>query len=138
MHTGITNRGHLHVRSIEMSATASQEGGCDTRHHGRAMRPAALMAWYAQLPEAVKLLHDWCAAWREDTLREGQTKPADVMPAIVDFASVWGYLKRTALNNYFFGAIESLEAAIHGTFSQLQQHPETASPAYKTNLRQTA
>jgi len=54
---------------------------------------------------------------------------------------LWGYLKRSALNNFFFGAIESLEAAIHQGFRELQQHPETAlSLAYKTNrnLRKTA
>jgi transposase len=54
---------------------------------------------------------------------------------------LWGYLKRSALNNYFYGEIESLEAAIHQAFSELQQHPETAlSLAYKTNrnLRKTA
>ena len=47
---------------------------------------------------------------------------------------VWGYLKRSALNNYFFGKIESLEAAIHQIFAQFQQHPDTAlSLTYKTN-----
>ena len=52
---------------------------------------------------------------------------------------LWGYLKRSALNNYFFGEIASLEAAIHEAFSELQQHPETAlSLAYNTNLRKTA
>jgi transposase len=54
---------------------------------------------------------------------------------------LWGYLKRSALNNYFFGEIASLEDAIHDTFSVLQQHPETAlSLTYKTNtnLRKTA
>ena len=54
---------------------------------------------------------------------------------------LWGYLKRSALNNYFYGEIESLEAAIHEAFTELQQHPETAlSLAYKinTNLRKTA
>jgi putative transposase len=54
---------------------------------------------------------------------------------------LWGYLKRSALNNYFYGEIESLETAIHQAFSELQQHPETAlSLAYKmnTNLRKTA
>lgn len=52
---------------------------------------------------------------------------------------LWGYLKRSALNNYFFGEIESLEAAIHEAFAELQQHPETAlSLAYNTNLRKTA
>ena len=54
---------------------------------------------------------------------------------------LWGYLKRSALNNYFYGTIESLEAAIHEAFTELQQHPQTAlSLAYKTgtNLRKTA
>ena len=54
---------------------------------------------------------------------------------------LWGYLKRSALNNYFFGDIESLEVAIHQAFSELQQHPETAlSLAYGIgkNLRKTA
>jgi len=54
---------------------------------------------------------------------------------------LWGYLKRSALNNYFFGDIESLEAALHEAFTELQQHPETAlSLAYTTNqnLRKTA
>jgi transposase len=52
---------------------------------------------------------------------------------------LWGYLKKSALNNYFFGEIESLEAAIHEAFSELQQHPETAlSLAYNTKLRKTA
>lgn len=54
---------------------------------------------------------------------------------------LWGYLKRSALNNYFFGSIESLEQAVHATLAHLQQHPETAlSLAYRntTNLRKTA
>jgi transposase len=52
---------------------------------------------------------------------------------------LWGYLKRSALNNYFYGEIESLEAALHEAFAELQQHPETAlSLAYNTNLRKTA
>jgi transposase len=54
---------------------------------------------------------------------------------------LWGYLKGSALNNYFFGDIDTLEAAIHDAFANLQQHPETAlSLAYKidTKLRKTA
>ncbi len=46
---------------------------------------------------------------------------------------LWGYLKRSALNNYFFGDADSLEAAIHEAFGVLQQHPDTAlSLAYRT------
>ena len=54
---------------------------------------------------------------------------------------LWGYLKKSALNNYFFGDVESLELAIHQAFGELQQHPDTAlSLAYKINqnLRKTA
>jgi transposase len=54
---------------------------------------------------------------------------------------LWGYLKRSALNNYFFGDIESLEAAIHDAFGELQRHPETTlSLTYRTatNLGKTA
>jgi transposase len=54
---------------------------------------------------------------------------------------LWGYLKRSALNNYFFGTVESLERAIHATFQNLQRHPETTlALAYKcdTELRKTA
>jgi transposase len=54
---------------------------------------------------------------------------------------LWGYLKRSALNNYFYGDIETLENAIRQAFNELQQHPETAlSLAYRTNtnLRKTA
>jgi transposase len=54
---------------------------------------------------------------------------------------LWGYLKRSALNNYFFGDIDTLERAMHGAFAELQQHPDTAlSLAYGTgtNLRKTA
>jgi transposase len=46
---------------------------------------------------------------------------------------LWGYLKRSALNNYFWGDVDKLEAAIHDAFGELQQHPETAlSLAYHT------
>lgn len=54
---------------------------------------------------------------------------------------LWSYLKKSPLTNYFYGTIESLEAAIHKAFRELQQHPETAlSLAYhtSTNLRKIA
>jgi transposase len=54
---------------------------------------------------------------------------------------LWGYLKRSALNNYFWGDVDKLEAAIHRAFKELQKHPETAlSLAYDTamNLRKSA
>ncbi len=54
---------------------------------------------------------------------------------------LWGYLKRSALNNYFYGDMATLEAAVDDAFRELQQHPETAlSLAYRTskNLRKSA
>ncbi|GAG24750.1 unnamed protein product [marine sediment metagenome] len=54
---------------------------------------------------------------------------------------LWGYLKKSALNNYFYGDMASLASTIDDAFKELQQHPETAlSLAYKTykNLRKTA
>jgi transposase len=46
---------------------------------------------------------------------------------------LWGYLKKSALNNYFYGDMSSLEATVDDAFRELQQHPETAlSLAYRT------
>jgi hypothetical protein len=70
---------------------------------------------------------DRCVALLKEAV---QTLPRDL-----------GYMKRSALNNYFYGDVESLESAVHEAFTNIQQHPETAlSLAYKTstNLRQTA
>ena len=44
-------------------------------------------------------------------------------PVLNLIEGVSGYLKRSALNNYLFGDIESLKAAIHQAFSAPQQHP---------------
>ena len=55
-------------------------------------------------------------------------------PELNDIEGLWGYLKKSALNNYFFGTIESLEKAIDETFSELNQHPETTlSLVYRTS-----
>ena len=54
---------------------------------------------------------------------------------------MWGYLKRSSLNNYFFGDVESLERAIIDTFAYLNQQPQTTlSLAYHsaTGLRKSA
>lgn len=54
---------------------------------------------------------------------------------------LWGYLKQSALNNYFYGDLESLESAVDEACKELQQHPETTlSLTYKMskNLRKTA
>ena len=62
-------------------------------------------------------------------------------PELNAIEGLWGYLKSSALNNYFYGDMASLEAAVDDAFGELQQHPETAlSLAYKTskNLRKSA
>ena len=62
-------------------------------------------------------------------------------PELNAIEGLWGYLKSSALNNYFYGDMVSLETAVDDAFRELQQHPETAlSLAYKTskNLRKTA
>jgi len=54
---------------------------------------------------------------------------------------LWGYLKRSALNNYFYGNIRSLERAIHRSFRNLQRSPKTTLALnYRTatNLRKIA
>lgn len=54
---------------------------------------------------------------------------------------LWGYLKRSALNNYFFGDIATLEKAIVQTFRHLNRNPGTTlglTYHYATNLRQAA
>jgi len=62
-------------------------------------------------------------------------------PELNAIEGLWGYVKKTALNNYFFGTVERLEAAIDAAFLHLNQHPETTlSLAYRTsqNLCRTA
>ena len=61
-------------------------------------------------------------------------------PELNAIEGLWGYLKKTALNNYFFGDTERLEDTIDRAFYELNRHPETAlSLAYTTtNLRSTA
>ena len=62
-------------------------------------------------------------------------------PELNAIEGLWGYLKSSALNNYFYGDMASLETAVDDAFRELQQHPETAlSLAYKTskNLRKSA
>ena len=54
---------------------------------------------------------------------------------------LWGYLKRSALNNYFYGNTKSLEGAIHRAFRDLQRRPHTMlalNYCTATNLRKTA
>lgn len=62
-------------------------------------------------------------------------------PELNAIEGLWGYLKKSALNNYFFGDVERLEEAVVRAFGELNRHPDTAlSLAYDTsqNLRRSA
>lgn len=88
LHTAVNAHGHRHYRSRALSATEVHEDdsvGFDTAYAGRAMRPAAMIAWYAHLPKAVDLVHSWAKAWSEDSVRAGESKPAGIIPAVVRF-----------------------------------------------------
>ena len=55
-------------------------------------------------------------------------------PELNAIEGLWGYLKKSALNNYFFGDVERLEEAIVRVFGELNRHPDTAlSLAYDTS-----
>ena len=89
IHTAVNAHGHRHFRAMKMSATevsGEPRHAVDAHYCGRAMRPAAMVAWYSGLPEAVSLVHDWALAWSEDMLRAGAGKPAGIMPATVRFS----------------------------------------------------
>lgn len=62
-------------------------------------------------------------------------------PELNAIEGLWGYLKKTALNNYFFGTVERLEQAVVGAFERLNQSPQTTlALAYNAsqNLSRTA
>lgn len=66
---------------------------------------------------------------------------APYSPELNPSEGLWGYVMKSALNNYFFGTVERLEEAIDEAFTQLNQRPETAlSLTYQTfqNLRRSA
>ena len=46
-------------------------------------------------------------------------------PELNAIEGLWGYIKKSALNNYFFGDVESLEKAIIGALDELNRHPDT-------------
>lgn len=55
-------------------------------------------------------------------------------PELNAIEGLWGYMKKTALNNYFFGTPENLESAIDRAFAALNSDPATAlSLAYRTS-----
>jgi transposase len=55
-------------------------------------------------------------------------------PELNAIEGLWGYLKRSGTNNYYFGSVERLEVALDQVFTALNHQPETAlSLAYRTN-----
>ena len=55
-------------------------------------------------------------------------------PELNAIEGLWGYLKRSGTNNYYFGSVERLETALDQVFAALNRQPETAlSLAYRTN-----
>lgn len=62
-------------------------------------------------------------------------------PELNAIEGLWGYLKRSALNNYFHGTPDKLHEAVDAALRELNRHPKTAlSLAYRTskNFRRTA
>ncbi|MAE63625.1 MAG: hypothetical protein CMJ18_05085 [Phycisphaeraceae bacterium] len=86
LHTAVNAHGHRHYRSASLSATQVGDDGFDVLYAGRAMRPAAMLAWYSGLPKSVELVEGWARAWTEDAMRESDGKPAGVYPAVVRFS----------------------------------------------------
>jgi hypothetical protein len=89
VHTAANQHGHRHYKAMKMSATEVSDAArqsADAMYCGRAMRPAAMVAWYSGIPQAASLVGEWARAWSEDTVRAGETKPAGIMPAVVCFA----------------------------------------------------
>jgi len=57
-------------------------------------------------------------------------------PELNAIEGLWGYMKRTALNNYFFGTLENLEDAIGRAFAALNSNPaSTLALAYRTSQK---
>jgi transposase len=57
-------------------------------------------------------------------------------PELNAIEGLWGYLKRSALNNYFFGTMENLEQAVVQTFTELNQNPNsTLALAYNVSQK---
>lgn len=57
-------------------------------------------------------------------------------PELNAVEGLWGYMKKTALNNYFFGTLGNLEGAIDRAFAALNRDPATAlALAYRTSQK---
>ena len=86
LHTGVNQFGHRHYRSAVLSATeVSPSHPFDTNYAGRAIRPAAMVAWYSRIPSAVEVLNGWSKSWSDAALAERDGKPAGIIPAVVAF-----------------------------------------------------
>jgi hypothetical protein len=90
-YTAVNEQGHRHFKHLPPGLIAQPRGdavpeGMDFLIAGQAMRPAATLAWYSNLPDSVSFLHDWTLAWSEDAARLGVDKPGGILPACVRFS----------------------------------------------------
>lgn len=86
--TGVTSMGHLHFKSYYLSATEAltdSAHGIDVALNARAILPGLWAAWYDKNPTIIKLFSAYSNAWVDDAVREGNDKPAGLIPSAVAF-----------------------------------------------------
>ena len=85
---GTNARGHTHFRSNFFNAARMElEGvhGRDKAGCAAATVPGRMLWWYNGHPPTAHLLRNWADAWLDDTRREADGKPANVVPGAVQF-----------------------------------------------------
>ncbi len=86
--TGVTSMGHLHFKSYYLSATEAltdSAHGIDVALNARAILPGLWAAWYDKNSTIIKLFSAYSNAWIADAEREGNGKPAGLIPSAVAF-----------------------------------------------------
>ncbi|MEO7046711.1 MAG: CARDB domain-containing protein [Ferruginibacter sp.] len=86
--TGVTSLGHLHFKSYYLSATEAltdSAHGIDVALNARAILPGLWAGWYDKNPTIIKLFSAYSNAWVADAEREGNGKPAGLIPSTVAF-----------------------------------------------------
>ncbi|MFA0755673.1 MAG: hypothetical protein YPKNTGVA_001181 [Candidatus Fervidibacter sp.] len=88
--TAVNPQGHRHFRSAFFGAKEMKTDppwDVDVPMNARATRPLLWLGWYNRNPIVVNLLREWMDAWVDDALREGDGKPAGVLPAAITFGT---------------------------------------------------
>lgn len=91
--TGITADGFRMFRSYYFGATEVQDRDGDFAYNTRALHMLANYAYWTGDPEARRVLSEWALHWAEGILREGDGKPAGLVPQLITFKTrrfVWG------------------------------------------------